>query len=73
MSYTELEHETAEALGVPRLVFLLGDDAIGPAAMFRDPQFGARQDAFRARLGDSGVTTATATSPTGWKLPYYTP
>ena len=65
MSYTELEHEAAEALGVPRLVFLLGDDAVGPAAMFRDPQFGARQDAFRARLGDSGVTTATVTNPDG--------
>jgi hypothetical protein len=36
MSYTELEHETAETLGLPRLVFLLGKDAEGPAEMFLD-------------------------------------
>src|SRR5215213_6819821 len=65
VSYTELEHETAEELGLARLVFLLGEDTDGPALMFRDPQFGARQEAFRARLIDSGVTTATVTDPGG--------
>jgi hypothetical protein len=63
VSYSELEHETAEQLGIPRLVFLLGEDAEGPAAMTRDYEYGARQEAFRRRLADSGVTTTTVASP----------
>jgi hypothetical protein len=67
-SYTELEHETAQASGLPRLVFLLGDDTDGPAVMFRDPRYGARQEAFRVRLRDSGITTATVTSSDGLEV-----
>src|SRR3954452_4504251 len=63
MSYSELEHETAEQRGMPRLVFLLGEDTEGAAALFADLEYGARRQAFRARLGGIGVTTATVTSP----------
>ncbi|HWM06687.1 MAG TPA: FxSxx-COOH system tetratricopeptide repeat protein [Actinophytocola sp.] len=63
LSYTELEFEAAVDAGLPRLVFLLGEDAQGTAGLFRDPEFGARQEAFRARLRDSGVTAAVITSP----------
>ena len=63
LSYTELEHDIAAERGLPRLVFLLGEDTEGPPAMIRDREYGARQEAFRARLYESGVVTATVNSP----------
>ena len=36
--------------------------------MFRDPRYGARQEAFRVRLRDSGITTATVTSSDGLEV-----
>lgn len=63
ISYTELEFETAGERGIPRLVFLLGEDTQGPVAMMRDLHYALRQEGFRARLLDAGVTAGTVTSP----------
>jgi tetratricopeptide (TPR) repeat protein len=71
VSYTELEYGTAEELDTPRLVFVLGDDTEGPRALLHDADFGDRQEAFRSRLADSGVTTATVTSPSGLETALY--
>ena len=63
VSYTELEYQTAGEAGIPRLIFLLGEDAEGPAGLFRDPRFGARQEGFRERLLAADRVAATVTSP----------
>ncbi len=67
VSYTELEFETATQVGLPRLVFLLDEDAALPIPaarlLDRDPDLQARQRAFRARLPKAGVLVAMVTSP----------
>jgi WD40 repeat protein len=71
LSYTELEFEEASKAGLPRLVFLLGEDAHGPAELFRDIEHGARQEKFRASLSDSGITVKTVTSPESLEIALY--
>ena len=66
VSYTELEFDTATEAGLDRLVFLLDTDAadVGiPLSKLIDREFGARQDAFRRRVQDSGLTTQSFANP----------
>jgi hypothetical protein len=67
VSYTELEFRAATEAGLPRLVFMLNEDAAVPIPPGRlidgDPELQARQRAFRARLRDGGVTAGTFASP----------
>jgi len=66
VSYTELEFGTATESDLDRLVFVLDTDAadVGiPPSRLIDREFGARQDAFRRRVTDSGLTTQSFANP----------
>jgi hypothetical protein len=67
VSYPELEFDTATEAGLPRLVFLLDEDATVPIPPGRlrdsDPALQTRQQAFRTRLRECGVTAVTFASP----------
>lgn len=65
VSYTELEFEAASELGLPRLVFLLDEDAELPlpASQIVDLLHGRRQAAFRDRLREVSLSVGTVRSP----------
>jgi tetratricopeptide (TPR) repeat protein len=66
MSYTELEFNAATKAGLDRLVFVLDTDAAVagiPASRLIDREFGARQDAFRRRVQDTGLITQRFADP----------
>ena len=68
VSYTELEFDTATEAGLNRLMFVLDADAenIGiPLSRLIDREFGDRQEAFRRRVRDSGLTIQSFASPAG--------
>ena len=64
-SYTELEFAAAGELGLPRLVFVLDENAVLPlpGVFLSDPVFGERQRAFRQRVQDAGITVQLVGSP----------
>jgi tetratricopeptide (TPR) repeat protein len=66
VSYTELEFDTAAEAGLPQLVFVLDTGAANvgiPVSALIDTQYGDRQAAFRQRVQDSGLVTASFTDP----------
>jgi tetratricopeptide (TPR) repeat protein len=66
VSYTELEFEVAAEAGLDRLVFLLDTDAANvgiPVSKLIDHELGARQEAFRHRVQNSGVATQFFADP----------
>jgi hypothetical protein len=66
VSYTELEFDAATAAGIPRLMFTLdtdADDVKIPVKAVQDREYGARQSAFRDRVRDEGLVTASFRNP----------
>jgi NB-ARC domain/Domain of unknown function (DUF4062) len=65
VSYTELEFEAATTARLPRLVFLLDEQAALPLprAYLVDANYEDRQQAFRQQLKDSGLIVGRVASP----------
>ena len=69
-SYTELEFVVATELGLPRLMFLLDEDAVLPLpqSCLSDPRYARRQRTFRKRITDAGTTIRMIGSPSQLEL-----
>ena len=66
ISYTELELNTATAMGIPRLVFLLDADSENhglPAMALIDREYGDRQDGFLKRVRKAGLVLRQFRNP----------
>ena len=70
LSYTELEFAAAGELGLPRLVFVLDENAVLPlpGVFLADPVHGERQRAFRDRVQDAGITVQLGGVPAELEL-----
>jgi WD40 repeat protein len=69
LSYTELEFEAATERGIPRLIFLLDDEANVPVRMVTDVgERQERQAAFRRRLAESGLIVKKFSDPKDLEL-----
>jgi predicted DNA-binding protein (UPF0251 family) len=62
-SYTELEFDTATQAAIPRLIFLLDDNAAVPYRQFHDSTYVERQELFRQRLRESGMVCGWFCTP----------
>ena len=65
LSYSELEFAAATEQGLPRLVFLLDEDAVLPlpGKYLSDPRYDEQQRRFRTRVAEAGVTVRRVGSP----------
>jgi hypothetical protein len=71
ISYTEVEFEAATRRGRPRLVFLVREHSDHLRGTGELPERRARQDAFRTRLLDAGLTSAEVATPAELELAIY--
>jgi tetratricopeptide (TPR) repeat protein len=71
VSYTELEFEAAGERGQPRLIFLVCEDSSHLPRKRQPAGHRARQDAFRRRLLDSGLTVVQVSAPAELELALY--
>jgi hypothetical protein len=71
LSYTEVEFQAATDAGMPRVVFLLDEQTPGSRELLADDVYRSRQQAFRARLASSGLTTVRVASPDALETALY--